>query len=129
MPECKEWPKVEYSDYRDFSMKIFESDSEYFSVPVSVSVSTGWDSSPRTCQSDMYEERAGWPFCPITVNNTPAEVEKSFAEMKKFMETDKHTGKFFTLSTWNEWTEGNYFEPDELYGYGYLEAFKKVMKD
>lgn len=32
-----------------------------------------------------------------------------------------------TLSTWNEWTEGNCFEPDELYGEGYLEALKKVF--
>lgn len=30
-------------------------------------------------------------------------------------------------STWNEWTEGNYLEPDEENGFGYLEAYKKVF--
>jgi len=129
MPECKNWPIVEYSDYRDFSINMIEKDNEFFDIPYNVCVSTGWDSSPRTTQSEIYEEAAGWPYCPITVNNTPEEIEKSFTEMKKFLDSDRHKGKFFTLSTWNEWTEGNFFEPDELYGYGYLEAFKKVIRD
>jgi len=95
-------------------------------VPLSITVSTGWDSSPRTVQSDMYEN-VGYPFCPIVKGNTPEEVEISFKEAKKFIKSDKHTGKFFTISTWNEWTEGNYLEPDEENGFGYLEAYKKVF--
>ncbi len=127
MPESKNWPAVEYSDYRDYSLKVIKEDSEFFSVPLSVNVSAGWDSSPRTVQSDMYEKAAGWPYCEVTVNNTPEEIEKSFYAIKEFMESESHTGTFFTLTTWNEWTEGNFFEPCERYGFGYLEAYKKVF--
>lgn len=28
---------------------------------------------------------------------------------------------------YDEWTETSYLEPDNLYGYGYLEAVKKVF--
>ena len=34
-----------------------------------------------------------------------------------------------TINSWNEWTETSYLQPDDLYGYGYLEAVKKVFKD
>ena len=29
----------------------------------------------------------------------------------------------------NEWTETSYLQPDNVYGYGYLEAVKKVFVD
>ncbi|MDR2618079.1 MAG: glycoside hydrolase family 99-like domain-containing protein [Treponema sp.] len=32
------------------------------------------------------------------------------------------------MNSWNEWTETSYLEPDDLYGYGYLEAVRRVFR-
>jgi hypothetical protein len=31
------------------------------------------------------------------------------------------------LKSWNEWAEGNYMEPDRVWGRAYLEALKDVV--
>lgn len=31
------------------------------------------------------------------------------------------------INSWNEWTETSYLQPDDVNGYGYLEAVKKVF--
>ena len=125
-PEAKVWPTVEFSEYREASMNSMKSNTEFSHIPLCTTVSTGWDSSPRTVQSDIYEN-LGFPYCPIVVNNTPEAVELFFNDMKDFLDSGKSSAKYMTLSTWNEWTEGNFFEPDEVYGFGYLEALKRVF--
>ena len=39
---------------------------------------------------------------------------------------DEH--KIVILKSWNEWGEGNYVEPDQQYGHGYLDAIRDVVK-
>ena len=34
-----------------------------------------------------------------------------------------------SINSWNEWTEGSYLIPDDLNGYGYLDAIKHVFLD
>ena len=44
---------------------------------------------------------------------------------------DAHPGQppLITVNSWNEWTETSYLEPDDLYGYGYLEAIRRVFTE
>ena len=126
-PKPKCWPKIEYSEYTEENIKGFSFDDDFYDIPVSMTVSTGWDTTPRSVQSDMYDPGT-YAGGEVVVGNTPEAVEKAFAKTKKYINSDKHRGHFLTVSTWNEWTEGNYMEPDEEYGYGYLEAFKRVFK-
>ena len=47
-------------------------------------VAMGWDSSPRTVQSDRYIN-AGYPFSPVWEGNTPAAFESSLREARDFL--------------------------------------------
>jgi hypothetical protein len=42
---------------------------------------------------------------------------------------DKHPDQppLITINSWNEWTETSYLQPDDLNGYGYLDAVKSVF--
>ena len=62
-------------------------------------------------------------------NNTPENFEKSLRMAKEFVDYHDLRAKLITVNSWNEWTETSYLQPDELYGYGYLKAIKKVFVD
>lgn len=32
------------------------------------------------------------------------------------------------IKSWNEWGEGNYMEPDQKFGQGYLQAFREAVE-
>lgn len=80
-------------------------------------VSIGWDSSPRT------PKRVG----AVIKNNTPANFEKALREAKAFIDAQPGRAPLITVNSWNEWTETSYLQPCDLYGYGYLEAVKRVF--
>ena len=66
-------------------------------------------------------------------NNTPEAFEKALVAAKDYTDKmlEKHPERpaLITINSWNEWTETSYLEPDDFYGYGYLEAIKKIFVD
>ncbi|MBO7762861.1 MAG: glycoside hydrolase family 99-like domain-containing protein [Clostridia bacterium] len=128
-PKVEHWPTIDYSDYRAINEERYAPHAANCPLPLDLTVSVGWDSSPRTVQSDMYEEGAGYARNPIVVGNTPELVEGAFRAAREFAESDAFTGNAVTIATWNEWTEGNYMEPDSEHGYGFLEACGRVFGD
>ena len=82
-------------------------------------VSIGWDNNPR-----YRKFRPG-----IVEKNTPEAFEKALRVAKEYADTHELPANLITVNSWNEWTETSYLEPDELYGYGYLEAIKKVFTE
>lgn len=75
-----------------------------------------WDNTPR-------KQEKGSVFLGVT----PEKFEKYMTEqIRRTKEVYKKDMLF--LFAWNEWAEGGYMEPDEKYGYGYLEALKKALE-
>jgi hypothetical protein len=82
-------------------------------------VSVGWDASPRA------ERFTG----DIITNNPPEEFEKALRRAKTYVDAHPSQAPLITINSWNEWTETSYLQPDDLHGYAYLEAVKRVFVD
>ena len=80
-------------------------------------ISVGWDNSPRTARS------------AVVKNNTPENFEKALRMAKDYVDKHPKQTPLITINSWNEWTETSYLMPCNVFGYGYLEAIKKVFKD
>lgn len=80
-------------------------------------VSLGWDNNPR------YRE-----YRPeVTTNNTPENVKRALLLAREYVDKHALPSPLVVINSWNEWTETSYLQPDNLYGYGYLEAVREVF--
>ena len=93
-------------------------DAEY-TVPYFPHISCGWDNNPR-----FRTFRKG-----IVKNNTPENFERGLRMAKAYADAHPQQVPLITINSWNEWTETSYLEPDSLYGYGYLEAIRRVFTE
>jgi len=62
----------------------------------------------------------------VIYNNTPRNVKRHLESAKRFADANNDI-PLLTVNSWNEWTESSYLQPDDLYGYGYLDAIKEVF--
>jgi hypothetical protein len=79
-------------------------------------ISVGWDNSPRTAKS------------AVVKNNTPENFEKALRDAKAYADAHPDQTPLITINSWNEWTETSYLQPCNVFGYGYLDAVKRVFK-
>lgn len=125
MREMDSFPTKDYGEYQQECMAELETIAADYNIPYYPNVTVGWDPSPRTIQSDFYED-VGYPFTPILTENTPEEFEKALRKAKQYVDKN-NIPPLITINAWNEWTEGSYLEPDTEHGMGYLEAIKRVF--
>ena len=88
-----------------------------YTVPFYPHVSVGWDNNPRF--------RGYVP--QVCRGNDPAAFEEALRMAKEYVDSHNLPAPLITVNSWNEWTETSYLEPDNLYGYGYLDAIRRVF--
>jgi len=84
-------------------------------LPQVVTVSQGW--------SGWRDEGSIWKI-------PPEEYETLLREAQEFVGTlpkEQLGGRMLLLDNWNEWGEGHYIAPHREYGFGYLDAVRKVF--
>ena len=84
-------------------------------LPQVVTVSQGW--------SGWHNEGSVWHL-------PPADYERLLREAKTFVQglpQDGLSGRLLLLDNWNEWGEGHYIAPFRQYGFGYLDAVRRVF--
>ncbi len=113
----------EFSEVADNYINAITEETKGLNIPFYPNISVGWDNNVRFND-----------FVPgVIVNNTPASFKIACEKIKSFADDSMSNGvmkaPFITVNSWNEWTETSYLEPDDLYGYGYLEAIKEVFTD
>jgi hypothetical protein len=107
--------KLKLYDYSESKEKM---SNRLFPYPYFPCSCISWDNSPRRGRNGI-----------ILKNNTPEIFKKYFRKsVKKLQEMNLgDEEKFIFINAWNEWAEGNYLEPDDKYGFEYLEAIKEVL--
>jgi hypothetical protein len=120
------FPETSYTLMLNHMVNYWQTPAVELGLPYFPNVTMGWDSSPRTAQSDVYEN-LGYPFLPIMSGNTPQHFQRALEQVKQFLEQTPGARRIFNINAWNEWTEGSYLEPDTEYGMAYLEAIHQVF--
>lgn len=103
--------KIAAYDMKEFVDKknyIFK--SEY---PVYKGAMTTYDNTARKIYTNAY-----------LFSLSPSLYKRWLSNLIKHAETDT-----IFLTAWNEWAEGMHLEPDQRYGYAYLEATKEALED
>lgn len=76
-----------------------------------------WDRSPRVGnQTGIY------------INASPEHFKEHILNALSIIKDKPEDSKILFLRAWNEWAEGNYVEPDQRFGHGWLEAIKETIQ-
>ncbi len=109
----------DYIKWAEKAMSVQDKWASLLSIPYIPTVSVGWDNTPRYPQFGKDQV--------VHYNKTPDSFAAYMIRAKEFLRNHPNQPKLIIVNAWNEWVEGSYLEPDMQWGYGYLEAVKKVM--
>ncbi len=122
----QQFPETDYRLVCGHYVRFWEKMDREIRIPYFPNVTMGWDSSPRTIQSEVFQN-VGYPFTPIVAGNTPERFEEALRIVREKLD-QRSRPRVLTLNAWNEWTEGSYLEPDQRHGLAYLDAIRRVFR-
>jgi len=102
-----------YYDYHNLVVNnsINTDDEKY--IPA---VFTGWDTSPR------HQKRG-----TILKGFNLVEFKNHLMQIKNVLNRRNLKNQVILIKSWNEWAEGNLLEPDNIFGYQLLEAYRDFV--
>ena len=112
---------VDYLVHCENAKLIRENLDRDLDVPVFPCVSIFWDDTPRFPHKGADHV--------TRFNGTPENFAKALRLAKKYADEHPEQLPLISINAWNEWVEGSYLLPDEVNGFGYLEAVKSVMNE
>lgn len=107
--------KLKLYDYSEAMESMLANPTQY-SHPVIPSVFVRWDNTPRRDENAI-----------ILVNDSPDRFERYLRKVLEMVDTDSVPESLVFINAWNEWAEGNYLEPDNKFGRGYLDAVRNAL--
>lgn len=103
-------------DYRKTVQGFFAPEDKWENVYPTVMPQ--WDRSPRASSFDG-----------IYTGSTPEAFEEHLRQAVHIVKDKAIDHQIIVLKSWNEWGEGNYVEPDQQFGHGWLDAMSRVLAD
>ena len=117
-PECTyaEWSEMALGLCGKYMAGAKELGAVYFP-----NLTVGWDTNARYPATETRR---------IVRDANPSDFEASARRVKSWADANVPASlpRLITVNSWNEWTEGTYLEPDDRFGYGYLNAIRNVFK-
>jgi hypothetical protein len=121
------FPTSDYVYGRDVYLKYYDTVLAHYPVPYFPNVTINWDNSPRAAPNINWDKPGPYVVNPVMVGNSPAAFREACELVKQRLLASPTSPKVVTINAWNEWPEGSVLEPEQEYGYGYLEAIHAVF--
>ena len=106
---------LSFEDYDDLCISIINRHGEDEKAIAGMFVD--WDNTPRRGARGR-----------VCLGSTPERFKYYMSEQIKNVKMTYKNDMIFIFA-WNEWAEGGYLEPDQEFGYRYLEALKKALEE
>jgi hypothetical protein len=106
--------KLDLYDYEKIIKHVFTPDDRIENI--FPTIFPQWDRSPRSGRKAV-----------IYKNSTPKLFKEHVREAVNLVDKKSPEHKIVLLKSWNEWAEGNYMEPDLVFGHGFLNALRDEL--
>ena len=121
------FPVVDYAVAGDEYCRMAEKAMKTLPKPYYPVITAGWDTTPRTIQSDVFRQGA-YPYLPV-MESTPQEFARQLENTANLLAKRPEAEQLIFINAWNEWTEGSFLEPDTVVKYQFLDAIKKFRNN
>jgi hypothetical protein len=105
------WPT--HIPYRDVLRYALQSEIGESDFPT---ILPNWDNTPRSRGNGI-----------VFTGSSPELFYQHLEQVIAAVESRPFERRLVFLKSWNEWAEGNFVEPDVLYGRAYLEAIRRAQ--